>query len=402
MLNILKNKSLMQILVWIFALALGILLGSLNINLLNHLFNFIALCFTRLFQCLAIPVIALAVITALSKLTEEKNTGRIFKHTIFYTLLTTFLAAITGLILYILFTPNNITVNNSVEHISSASTYYEYIVSIIPNNILQPVITGNALSVILIAAAVGIALSVAQKSENVQTLVRVILGIQEILFILIQGMIKILPIGIMAFAAQLSSQIINNSAIGALGQYTAVVLTGNIIQTFIILPLLLLVKRINPVLAFKNMFTAIVTAFFTKSSAGTLPVTLECAEKNLNINPKISRFVLPICTTINMNGCAAFILITSLFIMQNAGMQLTLGTMVMWVFISVFAAVGNAGVPMGCYFLTLSLMSSIGVPIGILGLILPVYSIIDMVETTENVWSDSVVCIVTNKDINVS
>ena len=106
-----------------------------------------------------------------------------------------------------MFTPNNITVNNSLEQISSASTYYEYIVSIIPNNILQPVITGNALSVILIAAAVGIALSVAQKSENVQMLVRVILG-------MIQGMIKILPIGIMAFAAQLSSQIINNSSIG--------------------------------------------------------------------------------------------------------------------------------------------------------------------------------------------
>lgn len=113
-----------------------------------------------------------------------------------------------------MFTPNNITVNNSLEQISSASTYYEYIVSIIPNNILQPVITGNALSVILIAAAVGIALSGAKKSENVQTLVSVILGIQEILFIWIQGMIKILPIGIMTFAAQLSSQIINNSSIG--------------------------------------------------------------------------------------------------------------------------------------------------------------------------------------------
>ena len=206
----------------------------------------------------------------------------------------------------------------------------------------------------------------------------------------------------MAFAGQLSSQITNNSAIGALGKYTAIVLSGNMIQALIIIPLILLIKGINPIYAFRNMLPAIVTAFFTKSSAGTLPVTLSCAENNLKINPEISRFVLPICTTINMNGCAAFILITSLFVMQNAGIHLTLGTMIIWVFIAVFAAIGNAGVPMGCYFLTVSLMSSIGVPIGILGLILPIYSIIDMVETTENVWSDSAVCIMTSKDIKIS
>ena len=100
-----------------------------------------------------------------------------------------------------------------------------------------------------------------------------------------------------------------------------------------------------------------------------------------------------------MNGCAAFILVTSLFVMQNAGFELTLGTMITWIFISVFAAIGNAGVPMGCYFLTLSLMSSIGAPVGLLGVILPIYAIIDMVETVENVWSDSAVCAMTNKDM---
>ncbi len=73
--------------------------------------------------------------------------------------------------------------------------------------------------------------------------------------------------------------------------------------------------------------------------------------------------------------------------------------MITWIFISVFAAIGNAGVPMGCYFLTLSLMSSIGAPVGLLGVILPIYAIIDMVETVENVWSDSAVCAMTNKDM---
>ncbi len=97
-----------------------------------------------------------------------------------------------------------------------------------------------------------------------------------------------------------------------------------------------------------------------------------------------------------MNGCAAFILCTSLFVMQNNGMNLSWGTMILWLFISVISAVGNAGVPMGCYFLTLSLMSGIGANISMMGIILPIYTIIDMVETSENVWSDSCVCAITN------
>jgi Na+/H+-dicarboxylate symporter len=99
-----------------------------------------------------------------------------------------------------------------------------------------------------------------------------------------------------------------------------------------------------------------------------------------------------------MNGCAAFILVTSLFVMQNGGTPITLPTVLLWMLIAVVAAVGNAGVPMGCYFLTLSLMSGIGMSISIMGIILPIYTIIDMVETAENVWSDSCVCAMTDHD----
>ena len=146
------------------------------------------------------------------------------------------------------------------------------------------------------------------------------------------------------------------------------------------------------------MLPAVLMAFFTKSSAATLPVTMDTAEKRADVAPKVSRFVLPICT-INMNGCAAFILVTSLFVMQNGGTDLTLPMMLLWLVIAVISAVGNAGVPMGCYFLTLSLMTGQGAPVGIMGIILPIYTIIDMVETAENVWSDSCVAAMTDKDL---
>jgi Na+/H+-dicarboxylate symporter len=101
-----------------------------------------------------------------------------------------------------------------------------------------------------------------------------------------------------------------------------------------------------------------------------------------------------------MNGCAAFILVTSLFVTQNGGFSLGIGTMLLWVLVSVIAAVGNAGVPMGCFFLTVSLMTGIGAPMKVLGLILPIYTVIDMVETAENVWSDSCVCAMTDGDLS--
>ena len=407
--NALKNRSAAiqkkQVMLWIGALIVGGGLGLVGNSALNELFNFIATIFTRLFQFVAIPTIALAIITTLSTLGAQKNTGRIFAHTVFYTLLTTISAAAVGLLLYLWISPATLpldVIGKGAENVPGKLgeiSYYEHFLSVIPNNILAPIISGNVLSVLIIAASLGLGLAFMPKTKNRETLLAGIFGAQELLFTLIRALIKALPVGILAFAAQLSAEIEAGVIVGSLGQYVAVVLGGNLIQFFIVLPLIMILRGLNPVQVFRQMSPALAVALFTKSSAGTLPVTLASAERNLKVNPAVSRFVLPICTTINMNGCAAFILVTSLFVMQNAGFELTIGTMISWLFISVFAAIGNAGVPMGCYFLTLSLMSSVGAPLGLMGIILPVYSIIDMVETAENVWSDSTVCAITNHEL---
>ena len=401
-----KNGNTRQLILWFGALVLGAVLGYMGIGPLNDLFNFIATVFTRLFQFIAVPTIALAVITTLSVLGAREETGRIFAHALTYTLLTTISAAAIGLLLYLWIAPGNLPLDLvgaaaadvPTQKLGSLS-YYDHFLSVIPNNLLQPFLSGNVLSVMLIATAVGLALAFMPKTENRGMLLKGLFGLQELLFTLIRALIWALPVGILAFAAQLSAQIEAGVIVGSLGKYVAVVLGGNAIQFFIVLPIFLLLRGLNPLYVFRKMFPAIAVALFTKSSAGTLPVTLASAENNLKVNPRVSRFVLPICTTINMNGCAAFILVTSLFVMQNAGFELSMGTMITWLFIAVLAAIGNAGVPMGCYFLTLSLMSSIGAPLGIMGVILPIYTIIDMIETAENVWSDASVCAMTDHDL---
>lgn len=386
-------------LLWIGALVVGAVLGLLGLDWLNEVMDFVATVYTRLFQLLAVPTIVLAVITTFATF-GSKGSGRIFGRTLTYTLLTTFAAAIVGAFLYVLIAPGNLPaealVTNDVTE-SAPLSYREHILSVIPNNIVRPFLEGNVLSLLLLAFAIGIGLSKLPETENKTIVVKGLLGLQDLLFFLIRGLIWTLPLGIVAFSAQLSAQVSAGVVADSIGKYVLVVLGGNIIQFFIVLPLFLLARGLNPIHVLGKMMPAVLMALFTKSSAATLPVTMETAENRLGIRRQVARFVLPICTTINMNGCAAFILVTSLFVMQQGDTPITLSTILLWILIAVISAVGNAGVPMGCFFLTLSLMSGIGAPVAVLGIILPIYTIIDMVETAENVWSDSCVAAMVDK-----
>ncbi|MBQ6102189.1 MAG: dicarboxylate/amino acid:cation symporter [Kiritimatiellae bacterium] len=399
-----KGMGLRQFAVWTAALVLGAVLGSLGIARLDDFFNFLASAYTRLFQFVAVPTIALAVATTLASLGAKKSTGKLFLHTIAYTLLTTLAAALVGLGLYVLVAPGNLPADVIAQNAAATDayvpeTFYGHVLNVIPNNAVRPFFEGNVLSILFVAAAVGLGLAAMPASEGKDVVEKGLFGLQELLFTLIKGLVKVLPLGIVAFSAQLAAQVKAGMVVGSLGKYLVVVLAGNLVQFFLVLPLFLLVRRINPLRVLKAMSPAVLMALFTKSSAATLPVTVSSAENNLKAKPEVARFVCPICCTINMNGCAAFILVTSLFVMQNGGAVLTPWTMLAWVLIACISAIGNAGVPMGCYFLTLSLMAGQGMPIGILGVILPVYAVIDMIETAENVWSDSCVCAMVDKDL---
>jgi Na+/H+-dicarboxylate symporter len=382
----------------------------MGIAWIDEVMNFVATVYTRMFQLLAVPTIVLAVITTFATF-GSKGSGKIFGRTLTYTLLTTFAAAAVGAVLYVIVAPSSLPEASimAIEAPSGAvggASYSDHLLSVIPNNVVRPFLEGNVLSLLLLAFAIGIGLSKLPESENKAVVVKGLLGLQDLLFLLIRWLIWTLPLGIVAFSAQLSAQVSAGVVADSIGKYVLVVLGGNVIQFFVVLPLFLLIKGMNPIYVLGRMMPAVLMALFTKSSAATLPVTMQSAENRLGVRKDIARFVLPICTTINMNGCAAFILVTSLFVMQQGGMFTlqsfnfsTLQFFLLWLLISVVSAVGNAGVPMGCYFLTLSLMSGIGAPVAVLGIILPIYTIIDMVETAENVWSDSCVAAAVDHDL---
>jgi Na+/H+-dicarboxylate symporter len=154
----------------------------------------------------------------------------------------------------------------------------------------------------------------------------------------------------------------------------------------IILPGFLKLKGISPLKVVKAMYPALNVAFWSKSSAATLPLTMQCATERLGISQKTAGFSLPLCTAINMNGCAGFIIITVLFVAMSNGLVFSPFELGAWIFIATLTAIGNAGVPMGCYFLSLALLTAMNVPLNLMFVILPFYAFIDMVETAINVW----------------
>ena len=166
------NSQKKQIMLWIGALVVGAVLGMLGLSALNDLMNFIATVYTRLFQLLAVPTIALAVMTTLAAFGNQADTGRIFKHTIVYTLLTTIAAASVGLVLYNIIQPGNLP-QAMVQSGSAAlpeglgeTSYYDHILGVIPNNIVKPFSEGNVLSILMLAAAVGIAIAKMPESDK--------------------------------------------------------------------------------------------------------------------------------------------------------------------------------------------------------------------------------------------
>lgn len=384
---------------------LGILSGISNISFLQQTGTLIADIFMNIFKCISTPIIALSIIVTLASYDEQKLMPAVWKKTLLYTISTTLIAAFVSCILYLFIHPVNVTnIQQTTTLVNfmamNESTYVHHLAKLIPDNIFAPFIEHQVAGVLLIGIITGIAIRYIPDESAKQTITQFFKGMHGIFFMITKWIIAILPLGLYGFITVTMMQLHNNTMhIKGIGEYLLIIILANFIQGFFILPSWLSLNNINPFKSLHNMLPALSVAFFSKSSAGTLPITISTAEKNLHINPRISRFVLPLCTSINMNGCAAFIFTTVIYLMQNQGIEISLLTMGCWIVIATIAAIGNAGVPMGCFFLSASLLSSMNVPILLLGIILPFYNVIDMIETALNVWSDACVATVINEKI---
>lgn len=401
------NKIARSHLFIFLALFLGVLSGLSSLPILIKGAEAISTMLMNFLRFIAAPIIFLSVF---STLLGFKNFGemrtiasKVFK----YTLLTTIIAATVALVLFLLIHPTKGQILREVTWDASSiqkTSYFKIITNMVPANFVGAFLHNNVIGIVLIAIFFGIA-SHKLPEENKIVLEKMFSALFKLFLKVTEMVTFVMPVGIWAFVTIFMKEMEQNStSFNSLFLYLSVVLGANFIQGVIIIPILLKMKGLSPVKIFRGGSKALLFAFFTKSSNATLPLSLECASssKHLNIHPKVAQFSLPLCTVINMNGCAAFILATVLFVSMIHGMTYTVSELILWVFLATLAAIGNAGVPMGCFFLSSAFLVGMGVPIQMLGIILPFYAFIDMIETALNVWSDIAVTALVNKEIKIT
>lgn len=386
------------------AMLLGIACGIINSPEIMNIARFLSEAFMRMFKLVSLPIISLSLIVSVSMFSSGNDMAPLWKKTLKYSIATTFIAALVAAITYYIISPENVqtianTAQEFAQHKITEINYSNLLLSNIPEGIIDAFQKHNVTGILLLSICCGISIRLMNDGPVKSTISNFFVGLRQIFFTFIRWIIKILPICIFGFICIVVADIKSGTNIKGIGSYVLVILIANIVQGAVILSLWLKSNGISPLKSFKGMSKALYVAFFAKSSTGALPVSMEVIEKELGVNPKVSRFVMPLCTTLNMNGCAAFIFTTVIFVMQNNGMPITIDFMVLWVVIATIAALGNAGIPMGCFILSASLLSTMNADLAIMGMILPLYSFLDMIETALNTWSDSCVTLVVNKKV---
>lgn len=379
------------------AILAGVGTGLTQIHLLMTAAETVSKLFLNFLSMIAAPIVLLSILSTLIG-TRFEQMLKMGRKVLLYTLLTTFLAAIVALGCFITFDPVSSSVQGPGISAGEQTSYLQFLVDIVPSNIFTAFAENKVISIAFLGFIFGIASHYLQEEHRSFLQKGVSATFQ--LFLKIAGVISyIMPIAIWAFVSILIKDLNQQSTeVSGLWSYLGAIVTANLIQGIVVIPLLLKLKGISPLHLAKKGMKALLMAFFTKSSNATLPLSLKVAQEEMGIHPKVAHFTLPLCTVINMNGCAAFILTTVLFVAGTHGHIFSPLDLAFWVVMSVLAAVGNAGVPMGCFFLSSAFLVSIGVPLSTMGLIFPFYAFIDMEETALNVWSDLSVTKIVNQE----
>ena len=385
----------------LFAL-FGVVCGYWSLGPSATVAHHVARLFVNMLELLSLPLIFLSIVATISGMSSVQEMKKLGAVVLKYTLLTTIVAATVGLVLYLLINPTAVVdqIETVAGHASATGSYLNFLTNMIPSNLVQLFASNsNVTAVVFFSLLLSFSI-LSLPDENKQVLHSFFASLFAAMLQIAQFVILLLPLGVWAFVVQFFASIDGEwAAVMHLVWYSVCVIGANVIQGFVVLPALLWFKGIAPRRFARQVSDAVVMAFFSKSSNTTLPVTMACATEKAKISKRVASFTLPLCSTINMNGCAAFMLITVLFVATSHGVSFGWLDMVSWIFIVTAAAVGNAGVPMGCYFLTSAFLASMNVPLYLLGAILPLYTFFDMVETALNVWSDLVVAAVVDKEV---
>ena len=374
----------------------------------------------RPLKMLVIPLIFLSVIAGITRIGEPSKLGTLGVSTLAYYLGTMLIAVIIGASLVTFFQPGDLNAETAtalqqdgqalfesnqekkvqiegMQTESLGSTWLNILRQCVPTNVFTEMVNNRPLGIIVFALGFGLAL--AAGGERTASARRFFNAAFEGMMIFVKWVIWLTPIGVFFLIAWTVGTIGFATIIGPLGSYIGVVLLGLFIHGILVLPLILwALTGSNPYRFMWQMRRALLTAFGTDSSSATLPVTMDSAENEGGCSKRASNFVLPLGSTVNMDGTALYEAVAVVFLFQLFGIDLSFSELVIVVITATLAAIGAAGIPSAGLVTMVIVISAVNaslsgtgqyLPVAAIGVILGVDRIVDMCRTTVNVWGDA-------------
>ncbi len=363
--------------------------------------------FLRLLFVLVIPLILSALALGVAGLGDLRRLGRIGLRTLLYTVVVSTIAVLIGVAMVNLFQPGaglspDLKARLTARAVAPAAapaagtTGVDFLVNLVPNNIVRAMGEGDMLAVMVFALMLGIGLAIT-RSDAARRLEEGLQGLYDVVMRLLGLVIQVAPVGVACLIFTLTARL-GYDVLRQLGAYVLVVVAGLAIQQFVVYSMSVAwLGGMSPLRFFRDIRAAMLTAFSTASSNATLPTSLLVAEQELKLPPHVSRFVLTVGSTANQNGTALFEGVTVLFLAQFYGIHLAFAQQLTVVFICILGGIGTAGVPAGSIPVVVMILGLVGVPAEGIGMILGVDRFLDMCRTTINVTGDLAAAVVVSR-----
>lgn len=350
--------------------------------------------FLNLLKFIVVPIVLFSIMCGIISMRDIKKVGAIGLKTVVYYMCTTAFAITIGLIggnLFKKMSPVIATTDLSYQ-VGEKTSLMDTIVNIFPSNFISPMAEANMLQVIVMALLIGFAIILVGEEKNTR-IITACNDLNDVFMKCMEMILKLSPIGVFCLlcpvVAANGATIIGSLAMVLLAAYVCYIVHAVVVYSFAVKT----IGGISPLTFFKEMLPAIMFAFSSASSVGTLPINMECTEK-LGTSREISSFILPLGATINMDGTAIYQGVCAIFIASCYGIHLTLPQMLTIIFTATLASIGTAGVPGAGMVMLAMVLTSVGLPVDGIALVAGVDRIFDMGRTTVNITGDASCCVI--------
>ncbi|MDR1170251.1 MAG: dicarboxylate/amino acid:cation symporter [Prevotellaceae bacterium] len=394
-------------------------IAALQIDGAQFIYNWIypwGRIFIRLLQLIAIPLVFISLVKGVTGLKDIGTVSRMGGRTVAIYLATTLAAVLLGVSAGLLVKPGMLIDRTQVAHIQEEYRSFAedkkhlaetkggegplaFLDDIVPNNIFNAAgDNSKMLQVIFFALFFGLA-ALTVVPAKVRPVIALFDGLNDIILRMVDYIIYLAPYGVAALMAGLVADFNGDTGVfSALGVYALTVTVSLLVLILLFYPLLLRIfTKIRLRKFMKDIYPVQLFAFTTSSSAATLPVTMDVAEKKLGISSETASFVLPVGVTVNMDGTSCYQAIAVVFIAQALGIDLSVTQLLLIVALTVLSSIGTPGIPGGSFVILTMVLTSVGIPAEGLALIIGIDRPLDMLRTSVNVTGDVVTAAIVDK-----